>query len=66
MLGIFCSRQAYREGKKERPPFLPAEQQQVRVDKVPIPKELQCGLCHDLMTDAVVIPCCGNGYCDEC
>jgi hypothetical protein len=19
-----------------------------------------------LMTDAVVIPCCGNSYCDEC
>ena len=31
-----------------------------------VPGELMCQLCEDLMVDAVVIPCCGNSYCDEC
>ncbi|CAH1794729.1 unnamed protein product [Owenia fusiformis] len=31
-----------------------------------VPKELLCMLCNDLLTDAVVIHCCGNSYCDEC
>lgn len=31
-----------------------------------MPEELLCGICHDLMSDAVVIPCCGNSYCDDC
>lgn len=31
-----------------------------------MPDELLCLICKDLMTDAVVIPCCGNSYCDDC
>ncbi|GBP41990.1 E3 ubiquitin-protein ligase RBBP6 [Eumeta japonica] len=30
-----------------------------------IPDELICSLCRDLLTDAVMIPCCGNSFCDE-
>ncbi|MBN3302994.1 RBBP6 ligase, partial [Amia calva] len=32
----------------------------------PVPAELLCQLCKNLMVDAVVIPCCGNMYCDAC
>ncbi|CAB1427990.1 unnamed protein product [Pleuronectes platessa] len=31
-----------------------------------IPDELLCPICKDLITDAAVIPCCGNSYCDDC
>ena len=31
-----------------------------------IPDELLCKICENLMTDAVVIPCCGHSFCDEC
>lgn len=31
-----------------------------------IPEDLLCSLCRDLLTDAVMIPCCGNSFCDEC
>ncbi|KAG5887269.1 hypothetical protein JTB14_015706 [Gonioctena quinquepunctata] len=34
--------------------------------KLEIPEELVCGICSDLLTDAVMIPCCGNSFCDEC
>ena len=59
-------RAAYATGKKERPPFLPdVEKKQVVLSK-PIPKELRCPLCGDIAKDAVVIPCCGISYCDDC
>lgn len=54
--------------KKEKAPFseseneLNAEQQQ----KIEIPEELQCSLCKNLLQDAVLVPCCGNSFCDEC
>ncbi|XP_034443294.1 E3 ubiquitin-protein ligase RBBP6-like [Hippoglossus hippoglossus] len=57
---------AYAQGKKERPPFVPHEQSSSEDDADPIPDELLCPICNDLMTDAVVIPCCGNNYCDDC
>ena len=25
-----------------------------------------CSICKDLLTDAVMIPCCGNSFCDDC
>lgn len=31
-----------------------------------IPEDLICGICKDLFTDAVMIPCCGSSFCDEC
>lgn len=59
-------REAYALGKKERPPFVPHDQSSSEDDSDPIPDELLCPICNDLMTDAVVIPCCGNSYCDDC
>ncbi|XP_060939390.1 E3 ubiquitin-protein ligase RBBP6-like, partial [Limanda limanda] len=57
---------AYAKGKKERPPFVPHDQSPSEVDAEPIPDELLCPICNDLMRDAVVIPCCGNSFCDDC
>ncbi|XP_056263257.1 E3 ubiquitin-protein ligase RBBP6-like isoform X2 [Pseudoliparis swirei] len=57
---------AYAIGKKERPPFLPQEQPETEEEEDPVSEELLCLLCHDLLSDAVVIPCCGNSYCDDC
>eukprot|EP00112_Aurelia_sp_Birch-Aquarium-sp1_P009443 Seg2073.1 transcript_id=Seg2073.1/GoldUCD/mRNA.D3Y31 product="E3 ubiquitin-protein ligase RBBP6" protein_id=Seg2073.1/GoldUCD/D3Y31 len=31
-----------------------------------VPVELQCPMCKKLLHDAVLIPCCGTSYCDEC
>ena len=31
-----------------------------------VPSELRCPMCNSLLTDAVVIPCCGTSYCDDC
>lgn len=56
--------QAYKEGKKERPPF--SQDPDPVVEKPEIPDDLLCNICKDLMTDAVMIPCCGNSFCDEC
>ncbi|KAJ7305937.1 hypothetical protein JRQ81_010303 [Phrynocephalus forsythii] len=58
--------EAYAIGKKEKPPFLPEEPSSSSSEEDPIPDELLCLICKDIMTDAVVIPCCGNSYCDEC
>ncbi|XP_063178316.1 E3 ubiquitin-protein ligase RBBP6-like [Chroicocephalus ridibundus] len=52
--------EASARGKKEKPPFLPSSSDD------PIPDELLCAICRDTITDAVVIPCCGNSFCGEC
>ncbi|XP_050391577.1 E3 ubiquitin-protein ligase RBBP6 isoform X2 [Patella vulgata] len=58
---------AYATGKKELPPFLPGMNTQAVVPKSPgIPQELRCLICQDLLKDAVLIPCCGNSFCDDC
>lgn len=31
-----------------------------------VPSELKCPMCSNLLHDAVLIPCCGTSYCDEC
>lgn len=36
------------------------------LEKPAIPDDLLCGVCKDLLADAVLIPCCGNSFCDEC
>eukprot|EP00111_Clytia_hemisphaerica_P004788 TCONS_00013764-protein len=36
------------------------------VDQTKVPSDLQCSLCKQLFKDAVVTPCCGVSYCDEC
>ncbi|CAG2054997.1 unnamed protein product, partial [Timema podura] len=56
--------QAYKEGKKERPPF--QQEPEPVMEKPEIPEDLLCTVCKDLLTDAVMIPCCGNSFCDEC
>lgn len=56
--------QAYKEGKKERPPF--SQDPEPVIEKPEIPEDLLCNICKDLLTDAVMIPCCGNSFCDEC
>ena len=33
---------------------------------VQIPLELACSLCHDIMKDPVLIPCCCNSFCRKC
>ncbi|KAM4535438.1 uncharacterized protein V3H82_025203 [Fundulus diaphanus] len=58
--------EAYAVGKKEKPPFLPQEKPKCEEKEEPIPDELLCLICRDLLSDAVVIPCCGNSYCDDC
>lgn len=58
--------EAYAIGKKERPPFLPEEPSSSSEKDDPIPDELLCPICKDIVTDAAVIPCCANSYCDEC
>ena len=60
----YISSQAYKEGKKERPPF--SQDPEPAVEKPEIPEDLLCNICKDLLTDAVMIPCCGNSFCDEC
>ena len=60
------NRVAYKEGKKEKPPFVKSESPEPVDDENKIPDELVCLICRDLMKDAVVIPCCGNCCCDEC
>ncbi|XP_011291827.2 E3 ubiquitin-protein ligase RBBP6 isoform X1 [Musca domestica] len=34
--------------------------------KQEIPEDLVCGICNDLFVDAVMIPCCGSSFCDDC
>ncbi|CAN0082763.1 unnamed protein product [Bubo scandiacus] len=59
--------EAYARGKKEKPPFLPAEPSSSSFSSDdPIPEELLCCICKEITADAVTIPCCGNSYCDEC
>ncbi|XP_052630771.1 E3 ubiquitin-protein ligase RBBP6-like [Harpia harpyja] len=57
--------EAYTRRKKEKPPFLPEEPSSSSSDD-PIPDEILCLICKEIMTDAAIIPCCGNSYCDEC
>jgi E3 ubiquitin-protein ligase RBBP6 len=57
---------AYKEVKKEKPPFLLNNDSDKEVVLPEIPEDLKCIICQDLLQDAVLIPCCGNSYCDEC
>lgn len=44
----------------------PQKKQETEVEKVIIPEDLLCNLCSDLLTDAIMMPCCGISFCDEC
>lgn len=60
ILNLFDS---FSEARREpiRKPVEPAV-----LEKPAIPDDLLCGVCKDLLADAVLIPCCGNSFCDEC
>lgn len=38
----------------------------VQREPVAVPPELKCGLCNDLLRDAVLTLCCNESFCDEC
>ncbi|KPU76879.1 uncharacterized protein Dana_GF11371, isoform D [Drosophila ananassae] len=48
------------EAEQEAQFVVPAELNQE------IPEDLICGICRDLFVDAVMIPCCGSSFCDDC
>ncbi|XP_056462802.1 E3 ubiquitin-protein ligase RBBP6-like [Gadus chalcogrammus] len=65
--------EAYAKGKKERPPFAPplppaagAGGEEKKEEEEAVPTELLCLICREMLHDAVLIPCCGNSYCDDC
>ncbi|XP_059426249.1 E3 ubiquitin-protein ligase RBBP6-like [Carassius carassius] len=57
---------AYAIGKKEKPPFSPQNEHSSPSSSDPIPAALLCLICKDLLTDAVMSPCCRSSSCDEC
>ena len=60
-------RAAYKKGKKEKPPFLKSSEPVIaEPEENLVPPELLCPLCKDILSDAVIIPCCGVSFCDEC
>ena len=64
----FYYSEAYKIGKKERPPFVEdtgSDKGDLEEDKM-VPKELLCPICHSILNDAVVAPCCGDSACDDC
>jgi len=65
---IIICRIAYLQGKKEKPPFVKSDSPEPKVEdeSKKIPAELLCSLCKNLLVDAVLIPCCGNSFCDDC
>lgn len=63
---LFLPSDAYKEVKKEKPPFADEEMPEAPTNKVEIPDDLKCSLCSNLLHDAVLIPCCGESFCDEC
>ncbi|KAL3274173.1 hypothetical protein HHI36_015587 [Cryptolaemus montrouzieri] len=46
--------------------FKPVPAPVIQEQKPDIPEDLICSICSDLLADAVMIPCCGNSFCDEC
>ena len=35
-------------------------------EKREVPEDLICAICKGIFKDAVMIPCCGSSFCDEC
>lgn len=35
-------------------------------DSIPVPDYLKCTICHGLLREATITPCCGTSFCDEC
>lgn len=54
---------------RENPPpnkVDPTEVQKVVEEKKEPPEDLLCSICKGIFRDAVMIPCCGSSFCDEC
>lgn len=47
-----------RKGAADAPP--------VEADEDTIPKEFKCPICEQLLSNAVLLACCGKSYCDAC
>lgn len=41
-------------------------QNQFVEEKREVPEDLICAICKGIFKDAVMIPCCGSSFCDEC
>lgn len=41
-------------------------QNQFIEEKIEIPEDLVCAICKGIFKDAVMTPCCGSSFCDEC
>lgn len=44
----------------------PQEPQFIVEEKREIPEELICTICKGIFRDAVMVPCCGSSFCDDC
>ncbi|KAI7810275.1 E3 ubiquitin-protein ligase RBBP6, partial [Triplophysa rosa] len=70
MKGVMLSssgNEAYASQKKDNPPFLPQNDSSSSTsDEDPVLDAFLCQICKDLITDAVMTPCCSNSYCDDC
>lgn len=53
---------------RENPPNNTKEADSVQIPEVrrEIPEDLICSICKNIVQDAVMIPCCGSSFCDEC
>lgn len=38
----------------------------METDDSVVPPELTCSICKEIVQNAVIIPCCGESFCDEC
>lgn len=65
ILIVLFFRQAYKEVKKEKPPFVPQRSPSSESESQ-VSDEYLCMICKELIQDAVVTPCCANNFCDEC
>ena len=64
----FCSREEILQSLRSAQPahhFTPTVSSEI-VDQSKVPGDLQCSICSQLFKDAVVTPCCGVSYCDDC
>lgn len=44
----------------------PVQTQFVEEKKREVPEDLTCAICKSIFKDAVMTPCCGSSFCDEC
>ncbi|XP_070493388.1 E3 ubiquitin-protein ligase RBBP6-like isoform X2 [Chironomus tepperi] len=52
---------------RENPPNMKEpDLPQIVEQKKEIPEDLLCSICKNIFKDAVMIPCCGSSFCDEC